>query len=84
MALFVIISFVLGLIIGSFANVFVLRWGTGRSLSSRSGCPACGHRLAWRELVPVVSFFVQRGRCRACETRISPHYVLVELLFGAL
>jgi prepilin signal peptidase PulO-like enzyme (type II secretory pathway) len=82
--LFVPASFVFGLILGSFANVVILRWGTGRTLSGRSGCPACGHTLSWFELIPVISFLVQKGRCRECGSKISPQYILVELVFGVV
>lgn len=75
-------SFIFGTIIGSFANVFVLRYGTGRSLNGRSSCGSCSKKLAWYELIPVLSYLIQRGRCRSCESRISPHYLIVELVFG--
>lgn len=77
-------SFIVGLIIGSFANVVILRWGTGRSMNGRSGCPSCGKKLAWYELIPVVSFVLQKGRCAGCGSRISWQYPLVELAFAAL
>ena len=50
----------------------------------RSACPACGHRLAWHENLPVLGWLRLRGRCSACATRISPRYPLVELLTGLL
>lgn len=81
---FIFASFIFGTIIGSFANVFVLRYGTGRSLSGRSSCGSCGKKLSWYELIPVVSWLIQRGRCRSCEIRISPQYLIVELVFGAV
>ncbi|MAZ67607.1 hypothetical protein CL652_02455 [bacterium] len=70
---------VLGLIIGSFLNVYILRLNTGRSATGRSGCMSCGERLDWRDLVPVFSFFVLRGRCTSCGSRISNQYWIVEL-----
>ena len=48
----------------------------------RSSCPACGHRIAAWENVPVLSWLLLRGRCSACRTRISIRYPLVELLAG--
>ena len=66
-----------GLIIGSFLNVLILRWGE-RSLSGRSVCMACGQRIAWYDLIPVFSWLALRGRCRACGQRISIQYPLVE------
>ena len=50
----------------------------------RSRCPSCGHRIAWHENIPVVSYLWLRGKCSACKTRISPRYPLIELLTGAL
>ncbi|MFZ5438635.1 MAG: prepilin peptidase [Myxococcota bacterium] len=56
----------------------------GRLVSPRSHCPKCGHQLPWYENVPVVSWLMLRGRCSGCKAPISPRYVLVELLTGAL
>lgn len=66
-----------GLIVGSFLNVLILRWGK-RTLTGRSTCPSCGRQIAWYDLIPVFSWFALRGRCRACGSRISIQYVLVE------
>ena len=76
--------FCLGLIVGSFLNVVILRYNTGRSLAGRSGCFSCRHKLAWYELLPVVSFVIQKGRCRHCGSKMSRQYPLVELLTGVL
>lgn len=73
--------FVLGLIVGSFLNVVVLRYGA-RSLAGRSQCGACGKLLRWFELIPLASFFLQGRRCRSCKGRISWQYPLVELITG--
>jgi len=80
----IFIVFCLGLIIGSFLNVVILRYNTGRSLRGRSGCFVCGQKLKWFELIPVLSFIGLRGRCRSCRSRISWQYPLVELLTGCL
>ena len=74
--------FLLGLIIGSFLNVVILRYQTGRTLYGRSGCLSCGKKLNWSELLPVISFLWQKGRCRSCQSKISWQYSLVELLTG--
>ena len=76
--------FLLGLIIGSFLNVVILRYNTGLGISGRSGCFSCGKKLEWYELIPVVSFIVQKGRCRKCGAVLSLQYPLVELLTGFL
>lgn len=76
--------FVLGIILGSFLNVVILRYRTGKSLSGRSACFACGTQLTVRELVPIVSYLFLKGRCVHCGSRISAQYILVELLTGLL
>ncbi len=76
-----IIVFGLGLIIGSFLNVVILRLNTGRSIATgRSKCARCSTTLQWYELVPVFSFLGLRGKCRTCKTPISFQYPLVELV----
>ncbi|HEY0324575.1 MAG TPA: prepilin peptidase [Allosphingosinicella sp.] len=75
---------VLGAIIGSFVAALVIRWPRGEGVTGgRSRCDACGETLRARELVPVLSYLVQRGRCRRCGARIDARHPLVELA-GAL
>jgi leader peptidase (prepilin peptidase) / N-methyltransferase len=75
----------LGLLLGSFMNVCIYRLPRGLSpVRPRSGCPNCGHMLAWFENIPVVSYLVLRGRCRKCGTHISLMYPIVELITGAV
>lgn len=74
------VVFVFGLLIGSFLNVVVSRFNTGRSLSGHSHCMSCGKRLGWIELVPLLSYLVQRGRCRGCSSRVPTRYLWGELL----
>ena len=78
-----ILVFLLGLSIGSFLNVLVLRHKE-RSLSGRSECPRCRTRLSWYELIPLFSFLFQKGKCRSCEASVSLQYPLVELSTGLL
>lgn len=70
----------LGLIIGSFLNVVIYRYNTGKTILGRSFCFACRVTLRWTELVPVFSYLIRRGRCRACFSFISPQYPLVEFI----
>jgi prepilin signal peptidase PulO-like enzyme (type II secretory pathway) len=77
-----IIIFFFGVIIGSFLNVVILRMNTGRTLKGRSMCFSCGKTLHWHELVPLASFFVQRGKCTKCRARISWQYPIVEAITG--
>lgn len=72
-----------GLIVGSFLNVLILRWGE-RRLTGRSSCTSCGRSLAWYELVPIVSWLALLGRCRTCAARISLQYPLVEAGSGVV
>jgi leader peptidase (prepilin peptidase) / N-methyltransferase len=74
-----------GLAIGSFMTVVVSRVPAGESVvRPRSRCPACGAEIANRDNVPVVSWVLLRGRCRACGERISASYPLLELTTTAL
>ncbi len=80
MDILIIIFFgILGAIIGSFLNVVILRYNTGKGIGGRSGCFTCGKDLRWYELVPVVSYLIQRGRCIGCKSGISKQYPLVEI-----
>ena len=69
----------LGLIIGSFLNVVIYRYHTGRSLNGSSHCLSCGDTLRWFELFPLVSYLCLRGRCGSCGCTIPIRYFLVEL-----
>lgn len=78
------IFFILGLIIGSFLNVVILRLNTERSFGGRSACMVCQNKLAWYELIPLISFVVLMGRCRSCKTKISLQYPIVEFITGLI
>ncbi len=71
----------LGSVLGSFANVCIWRMPRGESVAwPGSHCPSCGHKLAFWENVPVLSYVFLLGRCRSCHNRISLMYPLVELI----
>ncbi len=75
----------LGLLIGSFLNVVIYRVPRGESIvRPGSHCPGCGHLLRPWELIPVLSYIVQKGSCRKCHTAISWRYPAVEILTGGL
>lgn len=79
-----IIIAILGALIGSFSNVVIWRLPRGESVVwPGSACPNCKRRLTPLELIPVVSWLVQRARCRGCGKAISARYPLVELLMAA-
>ena len=79
-----IFSFLFGLIIGSFLNTVIYRYNTGRTVGGRSHCLACGHTLTWRELIPILSFVIQGGKCAKCQSRFSMQYPLVEFITAIL
>jgi leader peptidase (prepilin peptidase)/N-methyltransferase len=73
--------FVLGLAFGSFLNVCIYRLPLNLSVvTPRSACPGCKKAIAFYDNVPMISWLLLRGRCRHCQTRISPRYLFVELL----
>lgn len=79
-----LIAFGFGTIIGSFLNVYIYRFHTGKSLAGHSHCLSCGTGLTWYELFPLLSYLVLRGRCRTCGSKITPRYFLVEFVTGVL
>ena len=83
MQLYVAVALVLGLLLGSFLNVCIVRVPRGESVvAPGSRCLGCGHAVRWFDNVPVVSWFVLRGRCRDCGAAISWRYWVVELAVG--
>lgn len=81
---FIILFSIAGLVLGSFGNVLIARVPHGKSIGGRSACPGCNRTLRVVELMPVVSFLLQRGKCRGCGMRISWQYPLVELAAACL
>jgi len=85
MAAFIVLGAVLGAIVGSFLNVVIHRVPRGGSLMRPpSACPSCGTPIRPGDNIPVISYVLLRGRCRACRARISPRYPLVEAATAAL
>ncbi|MEA2715552.1 MAG: leader peptidase (prepilin peptidase) / N-methyltransferase [Candidatus Parcubacteria bacterium] len=83
-ALSLILSFIFGTAVGSFLNVVALRFNSGAGIGGRSKCMSCGNQLSWKELVPLLSFALQSGACRKCQSKISRQYPLVEFAAGAI
>jgi leader peptidase (prepilin peptidase)/N-methyltransferase len=76
---------VLGLLIGSFLNVCIVRWPAEESVvKPRSRCPQCGNLIAWYDNIPVVSWIALGAKCRHCKLPIPIRYPLVELAVGLL
>lgn len=79
--IFFLIAAVVGLELGGLATIFIQRWIDERPIlkPGRSVCPSCEHQLGWRDTVPIVSYFLLKGRCRHCEASIGGQYMLVEI-----
>ncbi|MBP1561133.1 MAG: prepilin peptidase [Oscillospiraceae bacterium] len=80
-----VMVFLFGITIGSFLNVCIYRLPAGESLTKQnSHCMTCGTPIKWYDLIPVFSWLFLRGKCRACGSKISGRYILVESLTGIL
>ncbi len=78
---FAVVFFVLGSVIGSFLNVIAYRVPIKESLvKGRSHCTSCGKQILNRDLIPIFSWIFLKGKCRFCKEKISPRYMIVELL----
>lgn len=76
---------IFGLFIGSFLNVVILRWGTGKTfISGRSVCVHTGKVLPWYDLIPVLSFVALGGKSRFSKEPLSIQYPFVEILTGVV
>ena len=75
-----------GLVLGSFANVPIARWPSGGTVTqpARSACPVCEQPIRPRDNVPVLSWILLRGQCRDCGTPIPVRYLAVEVVTGVL
>lgn len=74
-----------GFILGSFYNVVGLRVPLKESVvTPRSSCPNCKKVLSSIELIPIVSFIIQSGKCNHCRVNISPIYPCIEIITGFL
>ena len=75
--------FIIGTIMGSFFNVVAHRLSNNESIiKPGSHCESCQHLLKWYELIPIISFLIQGGRCRQCHTKLSWWYPLIEIITG--
>lgn len=83
---YLVIFFIIGAIFGSFYHVIGYRLPKNESLINpkHSYCPNCNKRLKWYELIPIISYFVQLGKCRNCKKPISIFYPFIEIVTGLL
>lgn len=76
--------FIYGLVIGSFLNVCIFRIPEGVSvINPPSSCSSCGHRLYFKDMIPVVNYIANKGRCKYCNASYSVQYPIIEILNGA-
>jgi len=75
-----ILSGIFGAVVGSFLNVVIYRLGTGTISKGRSICLSCGNKLRVRDLFPIISFLMLRGKCSNCKSKISSQYITVETI----
>ncbi|MDF2520917.1 MAG: Prepilin peptidase [Clostridia bacterium] len=80
-----ILIFLLGLAIGSFLNVCIYRIPANESIAyPPSHCPKCSHKLSALDLIPVLGYIINLGRCRYCKEKISLQYPIIELFTAVL
>src|SRR5262245_34692680 len=80
-----VVVFVVGSMVGSFANVCIHRLPRGESVvRPPSHCPACGANIRWWHNIPILSWILLRGRCAHCGAPIAWRYPVVELLLGVV
>ena len=78
-------AFLFGLVLGSFLNVCIYRIPLKKSIvHPASGCPHCDAKIRFYDNLPVISYVILLGKCRACRHPISPRYPIVELICGML
>lgn len=81
MAIIYLFAFIFGASIGSFLNVCIYRLPKEESLIKKSShCMSCGEKIKFYDLIPIISWFVLKGKCRNCKSKISIRYTIVELL----
>ena len=80
-----VLSFILGMVIGSFLNVCIYRIPNKISIVwPASHCPKCKTKIKWYDNIPALSYIILMGKCRACKCKISVEYPIVEFITGCL
>ena len=83
--IFYITIYIIGVLLGSFFTLATYRIPKKQDIVyTRSYCPNCNHRLNFLDLIPVLSFIFLGGKCRYCRKKISPRYIIIELISGML
>jgi leader peptidase (prepilin peptidase)/N-methyltransferase len=80
-----LIIFIIGICIGSFLNVVIYRVPKGENIAyPPSHCPKCGEKLKPWHNIPIISYFLLKGKCAYCKEKISARYPIIELMTGIL
>ena len=83
--MFYVIFFILGSVMGSFFHVVATRMSNEESIVTPSShCHICDHKLKWYELIPIVSYLIQGGKCRKCKETLPLSYLIIEVVTGIL
>ncbi len=78
-----IIIFIMGTVFGSFFTLATYRIPRNQDIThTHSYCPNCSHKLGFLDLIPVFSYIFLLGKCRYCKEKISPRYLIIEVLSG--
>ncbi|MBN2299823.1 MAG: prepilin peptidase [Acholeplasmataceae bacterium] len=79
-----ILIFIFGTLLTSFFHVVALRLPNKESISGRSYCPSCHHQLRWVDIIPVLGFIINKGKCHFCKLPIPLSHLITEILGGLL
>lgn len=80
---FYIIIFLIGITFGSFYTLAVYRIPKGQDIThTHSYCPKCNHKLNFIDLIPIFSYIFLKGKCRYCNQKIRPRYLILEVISG--
>lgn len=83
--MFYVMFFILGSVMGSFFHVVATRMSNEESIVTPSShCHICDHKLKWYELIPIVSYLIQGGKCRKCKETLPLSYLIIEVVTGIL
>lgn len=81
--IFYIMIYIIGVLLGSFFTLAIYRIPRNQDIThTRSYCPNCNHRLNFLDLIPILSYIFLKGKCRYCKQKISPRYIIIELISG--
>lgn len=82
--LYAIYVFIVGMLLSSFYGVVAMRIPNKESILGRSYCPACKKPITFIDVLPLVGYIINKGKCRSCQTKIPVKYLLIEIIGGLL